>query len=94
MWINCLHNGASRTYTREFGQHMANLMPAFNSAPSAVPASSYDEDEVIAKLAALSMGEDDWADAGLPELVRYVYGAKGLKIPTKWHCCFPRAHFS
>ena len=48
----------------------------------------------IQKLQAMDMGFDDWSDAGVPDLLKYVYGAKGLHIPEEWRPCFPRSHFA
>ena len=73
---------------------MSNMLPAFNvTGHRAARYSSPDEDEVIACLCKLEMGDDDWSDAGLPQLLEYVYGAKGLQIPLKWQACFPTSHF-
>ena len=82
-----------RTYTREFGQKMADLLPSFNKNP-AMPAASCIDDSVVGRLAQLEMGEDDWSDAGLTDLLKYVYGAKGLVIPEIWKCCFPKEMFA
>ena len=83
-----------RTYTKEFGAHMANLLPIFNNNPAIKLVASSADDLVIESLATLPMGEDSWADAGLPELLKYVYGAKGLKIPQPWKRCFPSDIFA
>lgn len=48
----------------------------------------------VDKLRKMDMGDDDWADAGVPELLAYVYGAKGLFIPPEWRGCFPRGLFA
>ena len=48
----------------------------------------------VDRLRDMDMGEDDWSDAGVPELLRYVYGAKGLVIPPEWRPCFPRHLFA
>lgn len=32
---------------------------------------------------------DRWEDAGLPELVRYLAGARGLKVPSEWEWIIP-----
>ena len=72
---------------------MAELLPAFNESPAMRPTSMLDS-SVVTKLREMSMGEDDWADAGVPELLRYVYGAKGLNIPEEWRPCFPASHFA
>ena len=79
-----------RTYTKKFGQEMVKLLPAFNDS-AALPqlVNTYPEDRVIQRLCDLDMGEDDWLDAGLPELLEYLYGAKGLNIPQRWQRCFP-----
>ncbi|CAE7822447.1 unnamed protein product, partial [Symbiodinium sp. CCMP2456] len=70
----------SKAYTTTFGQRMAELLPSFNESPALRPSSMVDS-LTIAKLQAMSMGTDDWCDAGVPDLLRYVYGAKGLNIP-------------
>ncbi|CAE7362808.1 hypothetical protein AK812_SmicGene15369 [Symbiodinium microadriaticum] len=71
------------TYTKSFGKHMAELLPLFNRSPALRPVSMVDA-STIQKLEKLDMGADDWADAGLPGLLQYLYGAKGLVIPTEW----------
>ena len=74
---------------------MAELLPTFNSSPCMMHNAAWqDEDRTIEQLRSMEMGEDSWSDAGVPELVRYLYGAKGLNSPTKWQCCFPSEHFS
>ena len=30
------------------------------------------------------LGPDLWTDAGMPELVHYLLGAKGLNVPARW----------
>lgn len=72
---------------------MAELLPSFNESPALRPSSMVDS-LTIAKLQAMSTGTDDWCDAGVPDLLRYVYGAKGLNIPQAWKCCFPASHFA
>ena len=81
-----------RTYTPEFGMKMAQELPAFNGASRTI-ASACREDSVIEALCNMDMGRDDWSDAGLPELLEYLYGAWGLKVPSKWRCCFPDSLF-
>ena len=66
-----------RTYTREFGMKMAEELPAFNGASPTI-ASACHEDSVIEALCNMDMGRDDWSDAGLPELLEYLYGARGF----------------
>ena len=34
--------------------------------------------------------EDLWRDALLPELIRYLYGAKAINMPTGWKERIPR----
>ena len=72
---------------------MSDLLPAFIKSSRAAATASCSEDKAIALLYELEMGVDDWSDAGLPDLLRYVYGAKGLLIPRKWQPCFPASHF-
>ena len=86
-------NPRPRTYTADFGQRMAELLPSFNESPALRPSSIVDS-LMVAKLRAMSMGTDEWADAGVPDLLRYVYGAKGLNIPEEWRPCFPASHFA
>ena len=82
--------GLLRTYTAEFGNHMAKMLPTFNSSPAVrLNLSCQDEDAILARLCSMPMGVDNWADAGAPELLAYVYGAKGLRIPPNWQRCFP-----
>ena len=72
---------------------MANMLSAFNrSSAMKLPASSQ-EDTVVRKLRDMPWGDDDWSDAGLPAVLAYVYGAKGLVIPKIWQTCFPSTHF-
>ncbi|CAE7383534.1 unnamed protein product [Symbiodinium sp. CCMP2456] len=71
------------TYPRPFGQEMAELLPLFNKSPPMRPTQMLDA-STVERLRCLDMGEDDWADAGLWDLLRYVYGAKGLCIPGQW----------
>ncbi|OLQ05856.1 hypothetical protein AK812_SmicGene10912 [Symbiodinium microadriaticum] len=70
-------------YTRPFSQEMAKLLPFFMKSSPMRPTGMVDA-STIEKLRCLDMGEDDWADGGLWDLLRYVYGAKGLCIPAQW----------
>ena len=72
---------------------MAKLLPLVNKSPPLRPTAMLDA-STEEKRRCLDMGEDDWADAGLWELVRYVYGAKGLRIPEQWKVCFPSSLFA
>ena len=72
---------------------MANELPNFNRSPPLKQTSMFCTESVIAELCGLEMDPDDWADAGLPELLKYVYGAKGLIIPEPWKPCFPKSVF-
>ena len=58
-----------RTYTPEFGQKMASLLPSFNRSPAMKSHSfSWDEQAVAQQLSEMPMG-DLWSDAGVPELL-------------------------
>ena len=70
------------------------MLPAFNGSPALRVCPFIPADSARARLRDLDMGSDDWSDAGLPELLAYVYGAKGLKIPRKWQVCFPADCFN
>ena len=72
---------------------MASLLPAFNrSAAMKTRHSSCDEQAVLQRLRDMPV-EDMWSDAGVPELLSYAFGAKGLSIPRSWWSCFPSSHF-
>ncbi|CAE7313379.1 unnamed protein product [Symbiodinium sp. CCMP2592] len=85
-------SSSPRNYTKEFAEHMVELFPNFNECP-ALRHSSMIDASTRDKLRRMDMGADDWLDAGVPELLKYVYGAKGLVIPPEWRDCFPGAHF-
>lgn len=72
---------------------MAGLLPEFNRLPALRDVSMVDV-KTIQKLQTMDMGRDDWSDAGLPDLLRYLYGAKGLVIPAEWAGCFPTTYFA
>ncbi|CAE7231731.1 unnamed protein product [Symbiodinium sp. CCMP2592] len=76
-------SGLEQTYTPAFSREMAKLLPLVMKSPPLRPTAMLDA-STVEKLRCLDMGEDDWADAGLWDLVRYVYGAKGLRIPEQW----------
>ena len=61
---------------------MAQLLPAFNQSSHTAATTSCSEEQVIALLCNLEMGDDDWSDAGLPGLLKYTYGAKGYEFPA------------
>ena len=71
---------------------MVDLLPSFNDSP-ALRVTSMIDTSARDKLRSMDMGADDWSDAGVPELLQYVYGAKGLVIPPEWRECFPAACF-
>lgn len=64
-----------------------------NESPPLRPSAMVDS-STVDKLRNLDMGSDDWSDAGVPQLLEYVYGAKGLAIPEEWRPCFPASHFA
>ena len=35
------------------------------------------------------LGPDLWDDAGMPQLVHYLLGAKGLNVPEQWEWLIP-----
>ncbi|CAE7318528.1 unnamed protein product [Symbiodinium sp. CCMP2592] len=72
-----------QTYTESFGKHMAKLLRSFNASPALRPVSMVDA-SVVQRLQNLDMEMDDWADAGLRDVLKYLYGAKGLVIPFEW----------
>ena len=72
---------------------MAELLRNFNASPALRPVSMVDA-STIQKLQNLDMDTDDWAVAGLPDLLKYLYGAKGLVVPFEWKGCFPNTHFA
>ncbi|CAE7180797.1 unnamed protein product [Symbiodinium microadriaticum] len=62
-----------RNYTTEFARHMVDLLPSFNDSP-ALRVTSMIDTSARDKLRSMDMGADDWSDAGVPELLQYVYG--------------------
>ena len=71
---------------------MVELFPSFTESP-ALRATSMLDASTRDKLRNMDMGPDDWLEAGVPELLQYVYGAKGLVIPPEWRECFPAKYF-
>lgn len=74
-----------RIYTREFAKRMTQILPpkSISLPASADPASA------LARVWNETDLGDRWADAGLPDLVRYLIGARGLKIPKEWEWIIP-----
>lgn len=78
-----------RTYTREFGAQMASMLPGMlESEPQPAQRDATDEELEHLWGEGLDYG-DRWDDAGLSEVVKYLLGARGLKVPSKWEWLLP-----
>ena len=76
-----------RIYTKEFAHRMTQILPPKKSSHS--PAPSTDAAAQLAQVWRETDLGDEWQDAGLPELVRYLVGARGLKVPPQWEWIIP-----
>ena len=79
-----------RTYTREFGMQMARMMPGMldHTAPSLLDRPGSDQELELLWGEGLDLG-DRWDDAGLSDVVKYLLGARGLHVPSKWEWLIP-----
>lgn len=74
-----------RTYTREFAKHMTKILkpnPAMSSPSSSI------REFLDLWSSSTSLG-DRWEDAGLPELARYLLGARGVVVPSQFASIIP-----
>ena len=92
-FLKALKKALPRSYPIAFGRKMAEMLPAFNSSPALRPTTMVDA-STVAKLCRMDISSDDWSEAGLWDLLVYVYGAKGLCIPDQWKICFPGSLFA
>lgn len=67
-----------RIYTKEFAHRMTHILPP--KKPTHNPAPSTDAAAKLAQVWRETDLGDQWPDAGLPDLVRYLVGARGLKV--------------
>ena len=82
-----------RTYTKQFGMKMASLLPKMLERDSPqLPLAREDQQKAVAEFANL-WGDGDlgdlWEDAGLPKVARYIFSAKGLRVPKGWEWLIP-----
>lgn len=77
-----------RTYTRSFAQRAAALYP--HMIKTTVPPTAETSEYELGRLWASAPDLDQWDDAYLKEVVRYLAGAKGLKIPSGWEWIIPK----
>ena len=66
---------------------MTQILPPKKSSHS--PAPSTDAAAQLAQVWRETDLGDEWQDAGLPERVRYLVGARGLKVPPQWEWIIP-----
>jgi hypothetical protein len=80
-----------RAYPKQFGQKFAAAIPSLVATAAGKPCyTSEDRANFDAKKVFASMKFTDLCeDAGLPELLRYLYGNHSLDIPESWRCIIP-----
>ena len=78
-----------RTYTKEFATKMVELLPSMIDGIPPRPRHN-DAEEELTRLWNETDGLGDmWIDAGMPDLFKYLIGAKGLAVPQKWEWLIP-----
>ena len=75
-----------RTYTTKFAKKMSELYPQM--LKDVKPSCRGGDEELIAALCFGGFG-DMWEDAELRSVARYLLGAKGLKVPSKFEGIIP-----
>lgn len=76
-----------RQYTKCFGKKIASLVDKLK--PKCDYVSHHDSVNALELWEKWSW-DDRWLDAGMPAFIKYLYGARSLKIPTDWAKVLPK----
>lgn len=67
---------------------MASLLPIMTNKSQPLSASSTAAAEFAYRWGDGDLG-DVWEDAGLPKVAKYIFSAKGLRVPKGWEWLIP-----
>lgn len=77
-----------RTYTREFAKKMSEIYPDMVGTDG-LPQPPAADHELLEIFRDPDMG-DQWEDADLRSVAKYLLGARGLAVPPQFEACMPK----